>query len=258
MKDFSINPDDQSSGRVSSSQKDVHPNLLQTVQRHLQSHWSQPLHGPSLDAYRCLKESSPFRSRRPFILDSGCGTGKSTQELAGQFPDYLVLGVDRSRSRLAKSGMRRRTFDHSDLILGRGQQENCILLRAELATFWRLLAADGYVPHKHFLLYPNPWPKPSHLKRRWHGHPVFPCLLALGGEMQMRCNWEIYALEFAQAASLATGEPVVSESFEVSDVTTPFEKKYFERQQRLFSVTLGRDITDRFRRCWRPPGSDQA
>ena len=118
------------------------------------------------------------------------------------------------------------------------RSENCILIRAELATFWRLLLSSGLSPQRHFLLYPNPWPKAGHLSRRWHGHPVFPHLLALGGEIEMRCNWDVYAQEFAEAASIATGAGISVNTIEPDDGISPFEQKYLERGQSLFSVIV--------------------
>jgi len=214
------------SGLVNSSQSGVHPQLEKYVRRHMQTPWSQPLHPPSVDAYHRLMNEAVLSSGLPFILDSGCGTGISTQNLGKQYPECLVIGVDQSRARLSKSGV------VSDFL----EIGNCILIRAELATFWRLLLADGFSPLKHFLFYPNPWPKPRHLLRRWHGHPVFPQLLALGGEIELRCNWQIYALEFSQAVTLATGIPVNAEVFEPEIGITPFECKYLERGQQLYSV----------------------
>ena len=58
---------------------------------------------------------------------------------------------------------------------------NAVLIRADLVDFWRLLADNGVRLARHYNLYPNPWPKIGHLARRWHGHPVFPALLELGG-----------------------------------------------------------------------------
>lgn len=96
------------------------------------------------------------------------------------------------------------------------------------------------MPDKHFLFYPNPWPKSHHLKRRWHGHPVFPDLLALGGEIEMRCNWETYAREFAQAVTYATGEAVAVNRHRPRAGVSPFEQKYMQRSHRLFVVTVPR------------------
>ena len=58
---------------------------------------------------------------------------------------------------------------------------NAILIRAELSDFFTLIAFQSdWIVHSHYLLYPNPYPKGKHLKRRWHGHPIFPVMLALG------------------------------------------------------------------------------
>ena len=58
---------------------------------------------------------------------------------------------------------------------------NAMLLRAELSDFFTLVAYESdWVVHSHYLLYPNPYPKGKHLKRRWHGHPIFPVMLSIG------------------------------------------------------------------------------
>jgi hypothetical protein len=60
-------------------------------------------------------------------------------------------------------------------------KKNAILLRAELSDFFSLVAYESdWIVHSHYLLYPNPYPKSKHLKRRWHGHPIFPVMLSLG------------------------------------------------------------------------------
>jgi len=221
------------SGLVSSSQDGVHPHLERAVRRHLARPWEQPFHTPTLDIYRQLSQTGVLGRDQPIILDSGCGTGKSTQQLAVLYPHHLVIGADRSSVRLGRGGVES----------GFSKSGNCLLLRAELATFWRLLAKDGHFLKRHFILYPNPWPKPGHLSRRWHGHPVFPYLLALGGEIELRCNWEIYAQEFAMAVRIASGEPVNVERCRPASGISPFETKYLERGQALFSVSVPEKVT---------------
>jgi tRNA (guanine-N7-)-methyltransferase len=223
-----INKDINQSGIVSSSQRGTHPRLEDKVRKHLARPWEQPLHTPSVEAYRQLSVAGVFDSEQPIILDSGCGTGKSSQMLAKLFPEHLVLGVDRSLIRLSRSGL--------DTCFYR--EGNCVLVRAELTTFWRLMLADGFTPEQHFLLYPNPYPKPGHLSRRWHGHPVFPQLLHLGGDIELRCNWKTYALEFAGAVSLACGVPIDVMRYEAESGISLFEQKYLQRGQKLYSVKV--------------------
>ena len=225
------------SGLVKSSQTGIHPHLEKHLRRHLETPWLQPFHLPTVEVYRQLENADVFSEGQPIILDSGCGTGKSTQRLAELWPRHIVLGVDRSHVRLSKSGV-----DSSFYRNG-----NCILLRAELTTFWRLMAKDGYSPERHFLLYPNPSPKPGHLSRRWHGHPVFPQLLCLGGEIELRCNWETYALEFARAVNYVSGAKVEIEKFQPESGISPFEQKYEKRLPPLILVQVSAQITGRFR-----------
>jgi len=158
------------------------------------------------------------------VLDSGCGTGWSTARLAERYPDAIVLGVDQSAARLER-------FREPEL-------PNMRRVRARAEDFWRLLAADGIRPARHFLLYPNPWPKAAQLRRRWHGHPVFADLLALGGSLELRTNWRIYADEFRIAAGTCGIDTPPVVSFSVDSPLTPFERKYAESGHRLYRLCL--------------------
>ena len=121
------------------------------------------------------------------------------------------------------------------------REGNALWLRAELTSFWRLARRAGWRLERHYLLYPNPWPKPAQLQRRWHGHPVFPDLLGLGGKLEMRSNWSVYAEEFAAAAALALGKPVLPLSLGATEITTPFERKYRASGHPLYSVAVSCD-----------------
>jgi tRNA G46 methylase TrmB len=107
-----------------------------------------------------------------------------------------------------------------------------------LPSFWRLALRAGWRLRHHYLLYPNPWPKPGQLQRRWHAHPVFPDLLRLGGRLELRCNWEIYALEFAAAANRVLDGDTAARLLAESAITTPFERKYRASGHPLYSVSV--------------------
>lgn len=176
---------------VQSSQTGLHPNLEQVVSAHLQHCWRKPVAGHTRQAFAhaCQWREEQGKAA-PLILDSGCGTGRSSVRLANASPDALVIGLDQSASRLQTS-------------LEEPLPANLLLLRAEAADFWRLALSERWRLAAHYLLYPNPWPKPAHLRRRWHGHPVFPVLLALGGRLELRSNWRLYVEEFAAALAVA-------------------------------------------------------
>ena len=215
------------SGLVSSKQDGIHPHLEANVQRHLQSTWAQPFHTPTLEAFPQLKQEGVFAAVRHLSWIPVAGPETARSELAEISP----ASCDWCRPFKHPACKERVYFNFY-------RDGNLVLIRAELATFWRLLLNDGLSPERHFLLYPNPWPKAGHLSRRWHGHPVFPQLLALGGEIEMRCNWEIYALEFARAVSLATGADVKAKKIQPDTGISPFEQKYLERGQSLYSVIV--------------------
>ena len=196
------------------------------MRRHLAHSWKQTLHEPTVAVFEGLQRELANESR-PLILDSGCGTGASTRRIARRHPSCLVIGVDKSRDRLARGGAHR--FPWRD--------DNMVLLRAELTSFWRLALDAGWRLQRHFLLYPNPWPKPGQLQRRWHAHPVFPSLLKLGGALEMRTNWRIYAEEFACALAIGLGQTVKAGELVVSEPLSPFESKYLASGHALYSVS---------------------
>jgi tRNA (guanine-N7-)-methyltransferase len=201
------------SRQIQSVQTAPHPRLLEIVRKHLATPYQRR---PSDAGTRAFADIADQLAQKPFLLDAGCGTGASTLALARQFPDRLVLGVDKSAARLS-TGQR--------LIDGGSAAANARLLHCELVDFWQLAVAAGLRCERQYLLYPNPWPKPEYLKRRWHAHPVFPKILALGGVIELRSNWRVYAEEFALALDIA-GVANICEAFAPDEPLTPFERKY--------------------------------
>jgi tRNA (guanine-N7-)-methyltransferase len=195
-----------------------HADLTDIVRRHQQNPWRKPCPTHTREAFEQFLQTYR-RDPRPIVLDSFCGTGMSTAILAAQFPEAWVVGIDQSAHRLAK---------HQPT-----EQRNYHLLRAEAEPFWCCLAEAGIRLHSHWLLYPNPWPKASQFKKRLHGHGAFPMLAQLGGALEIRTNWHLFAEEFALAAELIGlkgGVDVVSPAAPM----TLFERKYQERGQTLW------------------------
>jgi tRNA G46 methylase TrmB len=213
------------------------------------------------------EKSGAGTAMRAVILDSGCGTGESTIHIARRFPNIPVIGIDKSEVRLDKAGNPSQTA-------GEDVPANTFWIRAELLDFWRLAldrvkTGEWTMPY-HAVYYPNPWPKQSEATRRFHMHPIFPTLLALGQTTELRTNWEIYAREFAEAARIVfdectectkeiakgdsrllrlrsaqapagmTNKQITCESFEATAPETAFERKYKEARQKLWRVTISR------------------
>lgn len=207
-----------------SAQQHVHERLPDLVERHMRA----PFRKPYADYNRAAFAASiaGWDRRAPLILDAGCGVGHSTIELARRHPEHWVIGVDQSADRLE----RRKPYPEAML------PDNLVFVRADLVDYWRLMVDEGLRVARHYVLYPNPWPKIGHLSRRWPAHPVFPFVPALGGLLECRTNWRVYADEFALALSRVTGLPCSSEVFEAETPLTPFERKYRDSGQVLYRV----------------------
>lgn len=134
-----------------------------------------------------------------------------------------VLGIDKSADRLSR---------HGDVSLS-----NYRLVRADVNDFWRLLAEQGITVARHCLFYPNPYPKSSQLRKRWHGSPAFPSLIALGGSLEVRSNWRIYLEEFAIALQTAGFASTITDLDEASTPISRFEAKYRASAQPLHALT---------------------
>ncbi len=188
---------------------------MDTVRRHLDTAFRRPVADVSTRVFDVLAERLSA-DPRPRMLDAGCGTGAGTQRLALCHPQALIIGVDKSALRLA-AGARTAV-----------RIPNAQLVRCDLVDFWLLAARAGWRFVTTHLLYPNPWPKPEHLRRRWHAHAVLPALLATSERIELRTNWAVYAEELALALDLA-GWQANLEALLVPDTQaalTPFERKY--------------------------------
>ena len=157
------------------------------------------------------------------------------------YPDHIILGVDRSVARLQRNLIYRQQSTNN----------NVLLVRAELTDFWRLFVESplGTVD-KHFLFYPNPYPKKSRFQNRWYAHPSFPLLLQLGGkELVVRSNWKEYLEDFAKAAMVAKAmdpthkvqlpceaSPIMQ--LDPSNPWTNFEAKYFDVGEKTYELLL--------------------
>ncbi|WP_301585281.1 tRNA (guanine(46)-N(7))-methyltransferase TrmB [Halomonas alkaliantarctica] len=209
---------------VVSNQPGPHQDVARRVARALENPLRKPIAAHTQQAFQ-YAQTWLRNQQAPLILDAGCGVGLSTRRLAERFPAHAVIGIDRSEDRLRR--------DHGEL------PTNALLVRADLVDFWRLAEQANWAPERHYLLYPNPYPKAAHLKMRWHGHPVFPTLLALGGHLEVRTNWQLYVEEFALATALVTGKQALIASLAPNgSYLTPFEAKYDQSGQALWQLQI--------------------
>jgi tRNA (guanine-N7-)-methyltransferase len=94
-----------------------------------------------------------FGCKAPLHVDLGCGDGSFLCALAQRMPDKNFLGIERLLSRVRMSARKAAALD------------NVRLLRMESSYAVRyLLPADSV--ETFYLLFPDPWPKRRHHRRR--------------------------------------------------------------------------------------------
>jgi len=224
---------DNQSREIYSNQQGVHDNLERVVKKHLSTEFKKP---PAEHTIQSFNEVANRISAKPMpiIFDSCCGTGFSSRIIAKQHPSAWVIGLDRSAKRLNKENQE-------------PLPNNCLIAQADCIDFWKLAVNAGWRLEKHYLLYPNPYPKSVQLKYRWHAHPAFADLLRLEGDLEVRSNWQIYIQEFVEALSIASQESsgcraleLGGNSQELSEINpteeylTLFERKYHQSGQTLY------------------------
>lgn len=207
---------------IITNQAGPYEHLEKVVGKHFQSPFLKPITEKVTKDFQVLSDKIS-KLNKPLILDSCCGTGMSTQKLAILYPDHFVLGIDKSSHRLGKTHEK--------------NGENFLYIRGDVIDYWRLIEKAKWSIEKHFIFYPNPYPKAEHFKRRFHGHPIFPTLLILSPYLEIRSNWKLYLEEFQLACNLGEGIKSELNNFYSAKAMTLFEKKYLTAGQALYNLT---------------------
>ncbi len=211
---------------VTSNQPGPHEKIPELVKKYLSAPFKKPISEHTRSAFEEAQKwlgADFFEGEYQLILDSCCGVGESTQRIAKLYPSAKVIGIDKSQART----------DKQDKVLA--LPDNAIILRADVIDFWRLAVDANWQLFAHFLLFPNPYPKSTHVQRRWHASPSFSDILRLGGQLEVRSNWPLYIEEFAIALEVA-GQSAVTQHLEITDPFTAFERKYHLSGQDIWQL----------------------
>ena len=210
---------------ITTNQLGPHEKVPELVKRHLSNRSQKPFNQHTQDAFTEMSDWLGERATdgTPLIFDSCCGVGESTVKIALAHPHALVIGIDKSELRTNK---------HCYYSNG---EDNYRIVRADVNDFWRLAQQQGWQLSKHYLLYPNPYPKSAHVQRRWHASAAFKPLIELGGLLHVRSNWDIYIQEFAIALAVA-GFSAQAAVYQSDEPQTPFERKYWASGQQSWCV----------------------
>ena len=212
---------------ISTNQQGVHEKLDDVVKKYKTSENLRPIgeHTQAAFNHVCEWLNGDFSN---IILDSCCGVGESTANIANAYPKHRVIGLDKSAQRVDK---------HGHYAAG---QDNYRVMRADVNDFWRLVRRHQWQVHKHYLLYPNPYPKKTQVQKRWHASAAMVDLMAITPHIEVRSNWLVYLLEFAQAAQQYG---IQSDIIEITGdkSMTPFERKYRASGQVCWQLLCGQE-----------------
>lgn len=217
----------QSSKIVTTNQNGIHEDLIEINERY-NLNYQRPISDFSHDTF---KEIFRFINGSKVIFDFGCGVGASTFWLANKYPDLAIVGIDKSISRLERKNEFKKDIP-----------ANALLIRGELLDLIYLIYLERHKDkldiHSIYILYPNPWPKKMHVKRRFHANPIAPFIYGLDCPLILRSNWKVYLEEFALVAKHYGRENIELNLVKEVENITPFEKKYNESQQLIFELVV--------------------
>ena len=215
------------SREVLSNQQGIHDKLDELVARYRKSENKRPISDHTRQTFNdvCAWLDG---WQGEVILDSCCGVGESTANLAARFPDARIVGID-------KSALRGGKHEHYQ-----SENQNYAVFRADVNDFWRLAGETEWNIVRHFLLYPNPYPKSAQIQKRWYASAAMVDLMALTPNIEVRSNWLLYLLEFGRAAAQYGLSSDVGE-ITGDDHMTPFERKYRGSGQTCWQLNVYHD-----------------
>jgi tRNA (guanine-N7-)-methyltransferase len=174
-----------------------------------------------------LDPAKLFGREAPLHVDLGCGDGSFLCELALQLPEKNFLGIERLKRRVEKARRKYETIN------------NVCVLRAEISRALRYLFPENSV-ETFYLLFPDPWPKRRHQRRRIFTRDFLDCVAAAlqkGGLLRVTTDQLDY---FQQIEGLGRAHT----EFEIVDVdevplpSTKFERRFCEKGALIYRLTL--------------------
>ncbi len=174
-----------------------------------------------------------FGRRAPLQVDLGCGNGAFLCALAQRHPEKNFLGIERLLGRTNSTAHK----------IDKGKIDNARVLRVETSYAVRYLLPPESV-ETFYLLFPDPWPKRRHQRRRVVSEDFLDAIHAAlipRGTFHVATDQRDY---FDQISELA------SATFDIVDLVdnaspartdlpaTKFEKRFREQGAPIYRVTL--------------------
>ena len=167
-----------------------------------------------------------FGRAAPLQVDLGCGDGAFLCELAQRSPEKNFLGIDKLAGRVDKTCRKASTLDNVRVLNVEIAYAVCYLLPPESAE-------------KFYLLFPDPWPKRRHHRRRLVTEDFLDSIhraLVTGGLMYVATDQLDY---FHQIERVAVGDSRFQKiEDEVPLPTTKFERRFRDQGLPIYRLSL--------------------
>lgn len=168
-----------------------------------------------------------FGRNAPLQVDLGCGDGSFLLALARRTPEKNFLGIERLLGRAVGSARKAQKID------------NARVLRMETSYAVRYLLPPGSV-ERFYLLFPDPWPKRRHQRRRVVTTDFVDAIrdaLTEGGTFHVATDQLDYFEQIQDLAALRNDFATI----EINDVDLPstkFEMRFREQGLPIYRLEL--------------------
>jgi len=172
-----------------------------------------------------------FAEHAPIDIDIGAGKGRFLNELATSFPDRNFLAVERAHKYYKLC---------CDRVARRGLKNVRLICTTAEDLFFRLVEPESV--DRIFVLFPDPWPKKRHHKRRFiKAEAVATMRRALkpGGQLLIKSDHDDYAEVIDEVVRSAKGFDLLDPDVIFKDLpVTGFELKYRIEGRSIHSFAL--------------------
>lgn len=174
-----------------------------------------------------------FGREAPVEIEIGVGKGRFLRERAQAFPDHNFLGLEKSRKwlRVAVEKIERAGLPHVHLI------------NSYVEGFLERYVSDRSI-HQFHILFPDPWPKRRHLKRRLLNplflHQILRTLVP-GGEMNIATDYSDYFQMIANDFDMFSTKGFRFEKVPPGPFVSNFQMKYFKEGRSLYFARATKD-----------------
>ena len=177
-----------------------------------------------------LDLSQLFPAEGPLEIDLGCGDGSFLVALAAEYPGRNFIGVERLLGRV-RSACRK---------IAARQLPNARILRTDITRATTVLIPPASVAVGH-LMFPDPWPKRRHHRRRTVT-PVFldavHRILGEDGILRLTTDDAPYFEQMQRAAAAVPNFVDVAEDSALHVAQSTFEKRFVARGLSIYRLVL--------------------